>query len=231
MSPSSATARCARAGSSGTGRRSRAGTRSAGWHASSSPREGERRSSPPRAATSDAVSGEEVAAAAPLGRRGGATTARALRRQHRARSREPRQHPRPGAHRHRGRRGRHGCVAARPVAASRSAARLEGTEHRPEIPILPAALGIAAGAVGAALLRAVRPCAREARHHPPVVRRRSGDPARGRSPGRRRRSRRRVRVRPHVARHTAAAARRPRMLRVARCRRGGDSPRARSARW
>ena len=31
-------------------------------------------------------------------------------------------------------------------------ARLEGTEHRPEIPILPAALGSRAGAVGAALL-------------------------------------------------------------------------------
>ena len=91
-------------------------TRSAGWPASWSPTGGARRSSRPRAAISDDGERRRGRGGGPLGRRRGARLLDALRRQRRARSREPRQHPRPGAHRHRGRRGRHGCVAVRPVA-------------------------------------------------------------------------------------------------------------------
>ena len=134
------------------------------------------------------------------GARRGAGRARARRPvqlQRRDRARRAGQHLRPGADRDRraGSSTTASCSSTRCGATSSATSRAR--DYRPTPEIVPAdGSGSAAGVIGAGAARARprpgagrrRSAAGEARAHPPVVRRGSGDPARGRARGRGRRA-------------------------------------------
>ena len=126
----------------------------------------------------------------------------------------------PGDHRRVRRARRARRRAARPDARRVRSAHLEGSAHRPEVPIVAAELGrsppVCRGGGARASTRPTAAATREARAHAPVVRRRPGDPAGGRPRRRGRRARRRVRLRPPVP-PPRGRARVGRRSRVSRC--------------